>query len=239
MGFGLGLGRGFRDGFGLGMAQILSLESSHQYAESARPILDHLRRAALERQLIAVKSQMPSLDRIYLARQIGCGNSIGGGGDMRKLLRFSVITFLILAAGYYFAIENSAYEVTYECSGVMTKKPGGPNSVNPITAFIKIQMWRWWSPGRLNWMHLPTDGLLLFEIPNGKHEVVRVTYDGVYLNLHPWLKATMEESNAVHGQFSPVSKSLRLELSEQEAFSGSCKLKEACQWLGVPSVCGL
>src|SRR6516165_9307769 len=78
MGFGLGLGRGFRDGFGLGMAQILSLESSHQYAESARPILDHLRRAALERQLIAVKSQMPSLDRIYLARQIGCGNSIGG-----------------------------------------------------------------------------------------------------------------------------------------------------------------
>ena len=161
------------------------------------------------------------------------------GGDMRKVLRFSVITFLILAAGYYFAIENSAYEVTYECSGVMTKKPGVPNSVNPITAFIKIQMWRWWSPGRLNWMHLPTDGLLLFEIPNGKHEVVRVTYDGVYLNLHPWLKATMEESNAVHGQFSPVSKSLRLELSEQEAFSGSCKLKEACQWLGVPSVCGL
>jgi len=89
MGFGLGLGRGFRDGFGLGMAQILSLESSHQYAESARPILDHLRRAALERQLIAVKSQMPSLDRIYLARQIGCGNSIGGG---RHAKAFAVLS---------------------------------------------------------------------------------------------------------------------------------------------------
>ena len=76
-----------------------------------------------------------------------------GGGDMRKVLPFLVVGFLIVAA----LIGSLIYTLDtarYECSRVMTKD----SDKSPITLFAQITQYRWWA-----FWH-PLDGLLRLEI---------------------------------------------------------------------------
>jgi len=76
-----------------------------------------------------------------------------GGGDMRKVLPFLVVGFLIVAALIGSLIYTSDTAI-YECSGVMTKD----SDKSPITLFAQITQYRWWA------FWNPLDGLLRLEI---------------------------------------------------------------------------
>ena len=81
-----------------------------------------------------------------------------GGGDMRKVLPFLVVGFLIVAA-LIGSLNYSSDTAIYECSGVMTAPN---NSSGPITLFAEITQYGW----RAFWN--PLDGLLRLEIQSGR-----------------------------------------------------------------------
>src|SRR5215469_5681010 len=81
-----------------------------------------------------------------------------GVGDMRKVLPFLVVGFLIVAALIGSLIYSSDTAI-YECSGVMTAPN---NSSGPITLFAEITRYRWWS------FWNPLDGLLRLEIQSAR-----------------------------------------------------------------------
>src|SRR5262249_22693995 len=115
-----------------------------------------------------------------------------------------------------------------KCPGLMTtKKPGLPDNSVPITPFIRIAMYRWYS----HWAapH-PGDGTLLFESPFVKVEIFKVEHAGdYYLKLTRWPKggpnSSEEDWKLVHCEFSTISNSLMLNISDEEVFRGICKPK--------------
>jgi hypothetical protein len=81
---------------------------------------------------------------------------------MRKILRFLLVAFLIVAAFIFYNVvvvpHYGADTAIYECSGTMTK---APDKSGPITLFIKITQNRWWRFGE------PLDGWLRLEFQSG------------------------------------------------------------------------
>ena len=90
---------------------------------------------------------------------------------MRKILRFLVGAFLIVAAFFFYNFGVAPYygvdTAIYECSGVMTKS----DKSGPITLFVKITQNRWWMLGE------PLDGWLRLEIQSTTGPFIPTTPD--------------------------------------------------------------
>jgi len=82
---------------------------------------------------------------------------------MRKVLRFLVGSFLIVAA-LLVAYHYSSDTAIYECSGMVTKD-SNPVS-GPIKLFIKLKQNRWWS------FWNPVNGILRWEYADGRIPIV-------------------------------------------------------------------
>jgi hypothetical protein len=106
-----------------------------------------------------------------------------------------------------------------------------PAPGTPITLFIRITQHSWW---RWGYPH----GVLRLEIPPGatlpiRAEVFAIKRIGPYLNLHRWPKGVdvldltkeVDFTKSGQGQFSTISNSLILALSDDKQFQGSCKPK--------------
>jgi hypothetical protein len=120
-----------------------------------------------------------------------------------------IVAFLILIAAFI-VLANLSYESTYECSG-MTKTPG-TNKSDQTILFIKIARYRWWVLWR------DSDGMLQYEIPITRSGVFsRMKRIGDHLNMYSF--------DFLQGQFSTISNSLTLRLTDETIFYGSCRPK--------------
>src|SRR5262245_10950761 len=136
--------------------------------------------------------------------------------------------FVVIGAAFFVDTNYGAYSEIYECSGVTVTDKPAPGK--PITLFIRITQFRWW---RL----MPHDGVLRLEIPVGttrshRADVFAINRTGpAYLNLHRWPKGVdyhdltkeVDLTKQGQGQFSTISNSLILMISDDEQFQGSCK----------------
>jgi hypothetical protein len=102
------------------------------------------------------------------------------------------------------------------------------NRSDPITLFTIIKESRWWAFWEPFW-----DTALLLEIPGTtapiRTDVFLIKRNGLYLNLYPYPEngSRMADLYKVsRGQFSTVSNSLLLNISDQESFRGTCAPKE-------------
>jgi len=115
-------------------------------------------------------------------------------------------------------LGNSTHRTVYECAGVVAKAP--------IKVFIRITLnrsWVFWRQER---------GIAGVEIPRTNASAIKGVFmlsgPGAYLNLHPWPGAgeVVDTTKPATGQFSTISNSLELSLSDTDVFRGSCAPKE-------------
>jgi hypothetical protein len=125
---------------------------------------------------------------------------------LKAVFGLLVAAFVILVAAFV-VLANSSHEMMYECSGV-TRTPG-TNKSEQTTLFLKIIRYRsWLSSG-------DSDGMLHYEIPNTRSGVFsRMKSAGDYLNVYSF--------EFLQGQFSTVSNSLTLTLTDETIFYGIC-----------------
>jgi hypothetical protein len=144
------------------------------------------------------------------------------GGGM-KFLGLLVVIVLIGVAFHIVDRNYGYYSEIYECFGTMIRKSGRQT---PITLFARMTKYRWWR------VTGDVAGALRLEIPVGSTvapgtDPFAFKREGSYLNLHPWPKAgeTVDLASSQKGQFSTISDTLVLNISDDEQFQGRCKLK--------------
>ena len=137
-------------------------------------------------------------------------------------MRKGVVAFLIVVAALVFVANYDRYTVAYECSGVM--------KTTPITLFVKITQYRWWAfygGGRptldgVLWLEPPTTtGAFRYDIFGIKHNLAG------YLDVYRWPDGgeVVDDFKKLDGQFSTMSNSLTLNISDEESFRGTCTPK--------------
>jgi hypothetical protein len=133
---------------------------------------------------------------------------------------YGVAAFLIVVAVVFVGIIPP-YLTTYECSGVMTE---APNTSGPVTLFVRIRQEGWW----VLWRHWDAVAL---EIPSttapARTDVFLMQSVGWFLNLYRYRDGQIIDFTKmkVQGQFSNLSNSLTLKISDQETFRGACSPK--------------
>ena len=139
---------------------------------------------------------------------------------MRRIIKWGVVAVAGLIFLAYYGVDRA----TYECSGVIIKA----NRSDPITLFTIIKESRWWAFWEPFW-----DTALLLEIPGTtapiRTDIFLIKRIGLYLNLYryPENGSRMADLYKVsRGQFSTVSNSLLLNISDQETFRGTCTPKD-------------
>lgn len=113
----------------------------------------------------------------------------------------------LLAALYLIAVNFSAVETRYECTGDLTQS----DESFPTTLFLKHQKYRWW-------VNLWSDskGSAWIEIPNQTVEYFgNISGDGDILQI-------ADSTGRFKGNFSILSNSLGIEVSGIGIFSGGC-----------------
>jgi hypothetical protein len=139
-----------------------------------------------------------------------------------KFLRLLVVVVLFVVAFLIVDHNFGSYATRYECYGTLLKKSGPQN---PLTLFIQITHYRWWR------VTVSLAGALRSEIPVGatvrpRTDLFAMTRNGSYLILYPWPKdGETVETASQRGQFSTISNSLVLNISDDEQFQGSCEPK--------------
>jgi hypothetical protein len=133
-------------------------------------------------------------------------------------MRKAVVAFLIVVAAFVIGANYNEYRA-YECSGVMSK--------TPTTLFIKIAQPRWW----VFWGR-GIDGVLSVEIPSStrpfREDIFMIKRNlQNYLDLYRYPSGgeIVDLRKPAQGQFSLISNSLVLNISDQESFRGLCTPK--------------
>jgi hypothetical protein len=129
---------------------------------------------------------------------------------VKAILKVVIVVFLILIAAFVFVANFASTESVYACSGVIKTR----DTTQQTTLFIKLTRYRWW----VLWGN--SDGMLHYEIPN-------VTI-GLYTHLKSvgdYIQIYRDPAMLPRGQFSTISDSLQLNLTDEDSFSGTCPPK--------------
>jgi hypothetical protein len=128
------------------------------------------------------------------------------------ILTLVVVLVLVSVAAAVISINNGELASTYECSGLVTKP--GIAMPDEETLFIRIRRHGWW-------LWTDSDGILHYEIP-------KTTTRGLFFKL----QKAGDNINVFHdglklsqGQFSTMSNAIRVKISDEKTFNGSCNLK--------------
>jgi len=131
---------------------------------------------------------------------------------VKTILTLAVVLVLVSVATAVISINNGELASTYECSGLVTKQ--GIAMPDQETVFIRIRRYGWW-------LWTDSDGILHYEIPNTTTRGLffKLQKSGHNINVfHDGLKLSQ-------GQFSTMSNSVRINISDEKTFNGSCNLK--------------